>query len=33
VLLVMPQGCKVMIAIEKAKLERGLPDPDSAYWN
>jgi len=28
------QGCKVMIAIERAKLEPGAkPDPDSAYWN
>ena len=28
---VMP-GCKVMIAIETAKLS-AKPDPDSAYWN
>ena len=28
------QGCKVMIAIEKAKLAKDAkPDPDSAYWN
>jgi hypothetical protein len=27
------QGCKVMLALEKAKLESGLPDPDSPYWN
>lgn len=27
------QGCKVMLALEKAKLDSGLPDPDSAYWN
>jgi len=27
------QGCKVMLAIERAKLDSGLPDPDSAYWN
>lgn len=27
------QGCKVLIAIEKAKLDSGVPDPDSAYWN
>ncbi len=29
----VPPGCKVMIAIERAKLQSGLPDPDSAYWN
>jgi len=30
----VPPGCKVMIAIEKAKLKPGAkPDPDSAYWN
>ena len=30
----VPPGCKVMIAIEKAKLAPGAkPDPDSAYWN
>ena len=30
----MKQGCKVMIAIEKAKLlPEAKPDPDSAYWN
>uniref|UniRef100_A0A7S2TAA7 Uncharacterized protein n=1 Tax=Chloropicon roscoffensis TaxID=1461544 RepID=A0A7S2TAA7_9CHLO len=30
----VPPGCKVMIAIERAKLEPGAkPDPDSAYWN
>lgn len=29
----VPQGCKCLIAIEKAKLELGKPDPDSAYWN
>lgn len=28
-----PQGCKVMLAIEKAKLEAGKPDKDSPYWN
>jgi hypothetical protein len=27
------QGCKVLIAIERAKLILGKPDPDSAYWN
>jgi hypothetical protein len=27
------QGCKVLIAIERAKLVLGKPDPDSAYWN
>lgn len=27
------QGCKCLIAIERAKLELGKPDPDSAYWN
>ena len=29
----VPPGCQCLIAIERAKLERGLPDPDSAYWN
>ncbi|GAX84182.1 hypothetical protein CEUSTIGMA_g11605.t1 [Chlamydomonas eustigma] len=29
----VPPGCQCLIAIEKAKLERGTPDPDSAYWN
>lgn len=29
----VPPGCKVMLAIERAKLDSGLPDPDSAYWN
>ncbi|KAL4432226.1 hypothetical protein ABPG77_005988 [Micractinium sp. CCAP 211/92] len=29
----VPPGCKCLIAIEKAKLELGKPDPDSAYWN
>jgi len=30
----VPPGCKVMIAIERAKLQPGAkPDPDSAYWN
>jgi len=30
----VPPGCKVMIAIEKAKLAPDAkPDPDSAYWN
>ncbi|GHP10485.1 hypothetical protein PPROV_000921600 [Pycnococcus provasolii] len=30
----VPPGCKVMIAIEAAKLAPGAkPDPDSAYWN
>ena len=28
----VPPGCKVMIAIETAKLT-AKPDPDSAYWN
>lgn len=27
------QGCQCLIAIEGAKLQRGTPDPDSAYWN
>ena len=27
------QGCKTLIAIERAKLELGKPDRDSAYWN
>jgi hypothetical protein len=29
----VPPGCKCMIAAEKAKIEQGLPDKDSAYWN
>ena len=29
----VPPGCKCLIAIERAKLELGKPDPDSAYWN
>lgn len=29
----VPPGCQVLIAIERAKLEGGKPDPDSAYWN
>ena len=29
----VPPGCKCLIAIEKAKLELGKPDKDSAYWN
>lgn len=28
----VPPGCKVMIALEAAKLG-AAPDPDSAYWN
>lgn len=27
------QGCQCLIAIERAKLLSGKPDPDSAYWN
>lgn len=27
------QGCQCLIAIERAKLILGKPDPDSAYWN
>jgi hypothetical protein len=27
------QGCKVLIAIERAKLELRKPEIDSAYWN
>ena len=27
------QGCKTLIAIERAKLLLGKPDRDSAYWN
>lgn len=27
------QGCQCLIAIDAAKLKRGSPDPDSAYWN
>ena len=29
----VPPGCKCMSAAEKAKIEQGLPDKDSAYWN
>ena len=29
----VPPGCKCLIAIERAKLVLGKPDPDSAYWN
>jgi hypothetical protein len=29
----VPPGCQCLIAIERAKLECGKPDPDSAYWN
>lgn len=29
----VPPGCKCIIAAEKAKIEQGLPDKDSAYWN
>jgi hypothetical protein len=29
----VPPGCQALIAIERAKLESGKPDPDSAYWN
>ncbi len=29
----VPPGCKCLIAAEKAKIEQGLPDKDSAYWN
>lgn len=29
----VPPGCKCLIAIERAKLELGKPDRDSAYWN
>lgn len=28
----VPPGCKVLVAVEAAKLG-ALPDPDSAYWN
>ena len=27
------QGCKVLIAMERAKLELKKPEIDSAYWN
>ena len=30
---ILLQGCKVLVAIERAKLESGVPDPGSAYWN
>jgi len=29
----VPPGCQCLIAVEKAKLDSGLPDPSSAYWN
>ena len=29
----VPPGCKVMIAIDKRKLDAGVPDEDSAYWH
>mmetsp|Transcript_18670 Transcript_18670/g.55687 ORF Transcript_18670/g.55687 Transcript_18670/m.55687 type:complete len:157 (-) Transcript_18670:234-704(-) len=29
----VPPGCQCLIAIDAAKLARGKPDPDSAYWN
>ena len=29
----VPPGCQCLIAIERAKLESGRPDPDAAYWN
>ncbi|EFN54501.1 hypothetical protein CHLNCDRAFT_135209 [Chlorella variabilis] len=29
----VPPGCQCLIAIERAKLILGKPDPDSAYWN
>lgn len=28
----VPPGCKVLVAVEAAKLG-ALPDADSAYWN
>lgn len=30
---VAPQGCKVMLALDKKKLAAGKPDADSSYWN
>ena len=29
----VPPGCQCLIAIDAAKVKRGKPDPDSAYWN
>ena len=29
----VPPGCQCLIAIDAAKIKRGKPDPDSAYWN
>ncbi len=29
----VPPGCQCLIAIERAKLDLGKPDPDAAYWN
>mmetsp|Transcript_11621 Transcript_11621/g.29693 ORF Transcript_11621/g.29693 Transcript_11621/m.29693 type:complete len:171 (+) Transcript_11621:251-763(+) len=29
----VPPGCQALIAIERAKLELGKPEIDSAYWN
>mmetsp|Transcript_34984 Transcript_34984/g.99155 ORF Transcript_34984/g.99155 Transcript_34984/m.99155 type:complete len:176 (+) Transcript_34984:89-616(+) len=29
----VPPGCQCLIAIERAKLELGKPEVDSAYWN
>ncbi|KAJ9516779.1 hypothetical protein V8C86DRAFT_2476408 [Haematococcus lacustris] len=29
----VPPGCQCLIAIERAKLRMGKPDPDAAFWN
>ena len=29
----VPPGCQCLIAIERAKMELGKPEVDSAYWN
>ncbi|KAG2490862.1 hypothetical protein HYH03_010780 [Edaphochlamys debaryana] len=29
----VPPGCQCLIAIERAKLLSGKPDPDAAFWN
>ncbi|KAF5843779.1 hypothetical protein DUNSADRAFT_8295 [Dunaliella salina] len=29
----VPPGCQCLIAIEKAKMDCGKPDKNSAYWN
>ncbi len=29
----VPPGCQCLIAVERAKLLLGKPDPDAAFWN